>query len=166
MLKISIEKACKNALNNFCIMMYGKWDKEEFCSDESDRGGIPKIFMNYGSAGYTAYINYLQRDDATIGGFYPQQAIFHESNLRTLGFLKMCKEYISDIDKQGINAAIDRYQVLLDNAWEIINISWNDKTRTEPEKEKMKEILDIMIRSNEVFLDAVSNVKKAINFKS
>lgn len=163
--KISIEKACKNALNNYCLMMSGKWDKEEFCSNESAEGGIPKMFMGYGSAGLNAYRDYLRRDDATIMGFYPQQAIFHESSLRTLGFLKMCKEYINNIDKQSINAAIDRYQVLLDNAWEIINISWHDKTRTEPEKEKVQEMGSIMTRSIEVFLDAVSNVKKAINFK-
>lgn len=37
-------------------------------------------------------------------------------------------------------------------------------THTESDAEKMKEIMDIIIRSNEIFRDAVSAVKKANNF--
>ncbi len=160
--KLSIEKACKTALHNYCLMMSGKWDKEDYCSKETP--DYFRQFMGYGSKGYGAYMDYLKRDDANIGGFYPQQCIFYESNLRTLAFLEMCKEYIKDIDRQSLNAAIDRYQLLQDYSWEIINISWNDPERTEPEPEKVKEILDIIIRSNEIFIDAVRDIKKAIGF--
>jgi len=159
---MSVGKACENALRNFCLMMSGKWDREEFCSAQTDAAFAR--FMNYGLKGYAAYIDYLQRSDATIGGFYPQQAIFHESCQRTLEFLNMCKVYIKDIDMQSLNTAIGRYDVLLKNAWEIIDISWNDPARTEPEPEKMREIAGIMIRSNEIFMDAINNVKKAIGF--
>ena len=76
----------------------------------------------------------------------------------------MCKQYIKDIDQQSLNAAIDRYQTLKENSWQIINISWNDPTRTESDAEKAKEITNILIRSNEIFKDAVSDIKKAINF--
>lgn len=76
----------------------------------------------------------------------------------------MCKEYINDIDQQSLNAAIDRYQTLKENSWEIINISWNDPTHTESDAEKAKKIMNILIRSNEVFIDAVNDVKKAIYF--
>lgn len=158
--KLSLEKACKNALYNYCLMMSGKWDKVEFIGKETPDSF--RQFMGYGSDGYCTYINYLQR--GTLEGFYPQQCILYESNVSTLGFLKMCKEYIKDIDQQSLNAAIDRYQTLKDNSWEIINISWNDPTRTEPDAEKAKEVMNILIRSNEIFIDAVNDVKKAIHF--
>lgn len=158
--KLSIEKACKNALYNYCLMMSGKWDREEFISKETPESF--RQFMNYGSDGYCAYINYLQC--GSLEGFYPQQCILHESNISTLSFLKMCKQYIKDIDQQSLNAAIDRYQTLKENSWQIINISWNDPTRTESDAEKAKEITNILIRSNEIFKDAVSDIKKAINF--
>lgn len=118
--------------------------------------------MGYGSRGYCAYINYLQ--GGTLDGFYPQQCIYHESNLRTLGFFKMCKQYAKDIDVRRLNAAIDRYETLKDNSWEIINISWNDPSRTESDAEKAKEVMNILIRSNEIFTDAVGDIKKAIGF--
>ncbi len=158
--KLSVEKACKTALYNYCLMMSGKWNKDEFVSQQTPESF--RQFMGYGSDGYCSYINYLQ--NGTLQGFYPQQCIFHESNISTLGFLKMCKEYIKDIDHQSLNAAIDRYQALKENSWKIINISWNDPAHTESDAEKAKEIMDIMIRSNEIFRDAVNDVKKAINF--
>ena len=158
--KLSIEKACKNALYNYCLMTSEKWDNEEFISKETPDSF--RQFMGYDSDGYCSYINYLQR--GSLKGFYPQQCILHESNISTLGFLKMCKKYIKDIDQQSVNAAIDRYQTLKENSWEIINISWNDPTHTESDAEKAKEIMNILIRSNEIFRDAVSDVKKAINF--
>lgn len=161
--KLSIEKACKNALYNYCLMMSGKWDKKAFVSKETPDFFRP--FMGYGSDGYCVYINYLQQR-GSLEGFYPQQCIFHESNIRTLDFLKMCKEYIKDIDPQSLNAAIDRYQALKEYSWEIINISWNDPTHTEPDAEKAKAILNILIRSNEIFIDAVRDIKKAIGFNS
>ncbi len=43
-------------------------------------------------------------------------------------------------------------------------LSWNDPTHTGSDAEKAKEIMDIMIRSNEIFRDAVSDIKKAIKF--
>ena len=76
----------------------------------------------------------------------------------------MCKEYIKDIDQQSLNSAIDRYQTLKENSWEIINISRNDPTHTESDAEKAKEIMNILIRSNEIFRDTVNDVKKAIYF--
>lgn len=158
--KLDIEKACKKALHNYCLMMTGRWDKEEFISLETPDSF--RQFMCYGSDGYCSYINYLQR--GSLEGFYPQQCIFHESNISTLGFLKMCKEYIKDINQQSINAAIDRYQALKENSWEIINISWNDPTHTESDAEKAKEILNILIRSNEIFRDAMKDIMKAISF--
>ncbi|HBN85288.1 MAG TPA: hypothetical protein DDZ89_15765 [Clostridiales bacterium] len=159
--KLSIEKACKNALYNYCLMMYGKSDKEGFCSKQTPDSF--RQFMSYGSDGYCTYISYLQRT-GSLEGFYPQQCIIHENHINTLGFLKMCKEYIKDIDQQSLNAAIDRYQTLKEYSWEIINISWNDPSHTESDYEKAKEIMNILIRSNEVFRDAVSDIKKAINF--
>jgi transcriptional regulator with XRE-family HTH domain len=158
--KLDIEKACKKAIYNYCLMMSGRWDKEEFISSETP--DTFRQFMCYGSDGYCSYINYLQR--GSLEGFYPQQCIFHESNISTLGFFKMCKEYIKDINQQSLNAAIDRYQALKENSWEIINISWNDPARTESDVEKAKEILNILIRSNEIFRDAVKDIMKAINF--
>jgi transcriptional regulator with XRE-family HTH domain len=56
--KLSSEKACKKALNNYCRMMSGKWDKEEFVSKETPDSF--RQFMGYGSDGYGSYINYLQ----------------------------------------------------------------------------------------------------------
>jgi DNA-binding XRE family transcriptional regulator len=158
--KLEIEKACKKALYNYCLMMSGRWDKEEFISSETSDSF--RQFMCYGSDGYCSYINYLQR--GSLEGFYPQQCIFHESNISTLGFLKMCKEYIKDINQQSLNAAIDRYQALKENSWEIINISWNDPTHTESDAEKAVAILKILIRSNEIFRDAVKDIMKAISF--
>jgi len=159
--KLSIEKACKNALYNYCLMMYGKSDKEEFCSRQTPDSF--RQFMSYGSDGYCNYIGYLQRT-GSLESFFPQQCIIHENHVSTLGFLKMCKEYIKDIDRQSINAAIGKYQTLKDFSWEIINISWNDPSHTEPDHEKAKEIMNILIRSNEIFRDAVSYVAKAVNF--
>ncbi len=159
--RLSLETACRNALYNYCLMMSGKWDKADFCSMETPDSF--RQFMRYGSDGYATYINHLQRT-GSLGGLYPQQAILHESHLRTLGFLKMCKEHISDIDRQSLNAAIDRYQVLTERSWEIINISWNDPARTEPESEKAQMIKNILIRCNEIFIDAVRNIQKAISF--
>lgn len=82
--RLSIENACKTALNNYCRMMSGKWDREEFVSKETPDSF--RQFMGYGSDGYCAYIDYLLR--GTLEGFYPQQCILHESNVSTLGFLK------------------------------------------------------------------------------
>lgn len=158
--KLDIEEACKKALYNYCLMMSGRWDKEEFISSETPDSF--RQFMHYGSDGYCSYINYLQR--GSMEGFYPQQCIFHESNVSTLGFLQMCKEYIKDINQQSLNAAIDRYQALKENSWEIINISWNDPTHTESDAEKAKMIANILIRSNEIFRDAVKDIMKAIDF--
>jgi len=45
-----------------------------------------------------------------------------------------------------------------------VALSWNDPTHTGSDAEKAKEIMDIMIRSNEIFRDAVSDIKKAIKF--
>ena len=158
--KLSLDAACRNALHNFCLMMSGKWDEEKFVGSETPDSF--RQFMGYGSRGYCAYINYLQ--GGTLDGFYPQQCIYHESNLRTLGFFKMCKQYAKDIDVRRLNAAIDRYETLKDNSWEIINISWNDPSRTESDAEKAKEVMNILIRSNEIFTDAVGDIKKAIGF--
>ncbi len=159
--KLSVEQACKNALHNYCLMMSGKWDKEEFCSKETPESF--RKFMGYGSHGYCTYIDYLQRT-GSLQGFYPQQAILHESHVRTLDFLQMCKEHIKNIDRQSLSAAIDRYQVLNERSWEIINISWNDPSHTEPDAQKAQMIKNILIRCNEIFLDAVTNIKKAIGF--
>ncbi len=84
--------------------------------------------------------------------------------MRTLGFLKMCKDVVKGLDQQSLSAAIDRYQVLSERSWEIINISWNDPSRTEPDAQKAQMIKNILIRCNEIFLDAVTNIKKAIGF--
>lgn len=160
--KLNVGAACKNALSNYYRMMAGQWNKPEFVSQETPESF--RQFMGYGSGAYTKYIQFLQ-ENKSLEGFYPQQCILYESNLRVLGFLKMCKEYVSDIDRQSMNEAIDRYQVLKDHCWEIINISWNDPKHTETDAEKAQEIRDILIRCNEVFNDAVKAVRKAIGLQ-
>jgi len=45
--ELSIEKACKNALHNYCLMMSGKWDNKEFVSKETHDSF--RQFMGYGS---------------------------------------------------------------------------------------------------------------------
>ena len=158
--RLSIEAACKNALRNYCLMMTGKWVQQEFVSKETPDSF--RRFMGYGSAGYCAYINFLQ--GGTLEGFYPQQCILHESHLSTYQFLSICKEYSKGIDLQSINSAISRYQMLKEHSWEIINISWNDPKHTEPDAEKARMIKDILVRCNEIFRDAVSDVMKAVGF--
>ena len=161
--KLSLEDACRNALHRYCRMMSGKWTEEAFCSGETPE--FFRQFMGYGSDGYVAYIRYLQQG-GTLQGLYPQQCILHESHLRTLGFLQMCKEHIRDVDHQSLNAAIGRYRILSEHSGEIINISWNDPKRTEPEPEKIQQILHLLVRSNEIFIDAVNDVKKAVGFSA
>ena len=158
--RLSMEDACKNALRNYCLMMTGKWAQQGFVSKETPDSF--RRFMGYGSDGYCTYINFLQ--GGTMEGLYPQQCILHESHLSTYQFLTMCKELIKDIDPQSINSAINRYQMLKEHSWEIINISWNDPKHTEPDAEKARMVRDTLIRCNEIFRDAVSDIIKAVGF--
>lgn len=158
--KISVEEACKNALANYCLIMSGKWDKKEFCSKETSESF--KQFMNYGSDGYYTYIYYL-KETSSLESFSPQDCILYESVFRTTGFLIMCKEYIKNINIQSLNSAIDKYNTLSQHAHDICDIVGGKSLNNKTMEEKSNVVLNYLIRSNEILIDAVNEIIKAIN---
>ncbi len=150
--KLSIESACKNALNNYCLIMSGNWDKEEFCSKETPSSF--KQFMKYGTQGYQTYINYL-KEKKSFDGFSPQDCILYESLYRTMGFLCMCKGLIKDIDVQCLNSAIDKYNVLCQHAHDIFDVVGGRLLVDKTTKEKTEVVIDCLVRSNEIFIDVI-----------
>ncbi|MPN24472.1 hypothetical protein SDC9_171871 [bioreactor metagenome] len=141
--------------------MSGKWDKEEFCSKETPDDF--KRFMNYGSDGYRVYIDYL-KEQRSLEKFSPQDGILYESTYRTAGFLNMCKEFVKDINIQSLNAAIARYNTLCQHTHDILDVVGGKSSNGKTMEEKTNVVINYLTRSNEIFIDAVADIKKAINF--
>lgn len=160
--KLTVEEACKKALYNYCLLMSGKWDKEEFYGSKTIDSF--KKFMNYGSEGYIAYINFLKQSE-NFNGFFPQDCILYESCYRTMGFLNMCKMYLINIDTQYLDSAIKRYGILCQHAHDIFDVVGGRLLVDKNINEKKNIVINCLIRSNEIFNDAVSDIVKAINFQ-
>lgn len=164
--KISIEEACKNALNNYCSMMSGILNKDVFIGSTTSESF--KRFMGYGSDIYSKWIEFLKQEENknidSLNNFSPQDCILYESNYRTMGFLSMCKEYIKDIDKQYLNAAIDKYNTLCGHSHDILDVVGGRLLSDKSVSEKRQIIINCLIRSNEILKDAIYDIKKAIDF--
>lgn len=165
--RISIEKACKNALNSYCLLMSGKLNQETFIGPSTPE--LFRNYMGYGSEIYLRWIDVLRKEEKdnidSLKGFSPQECILYESNYRTLGFLYMCKEYIKDIDKQSLNAAIDKYNTICEHSREIVGIIAEKSLADRCIGEKRAAIINYLIRSNEILCDAIFEIKKAIGYR-
>lgn len=164
--KLSVEQACKNAIYNYCLLMTGILEKEAFVGYKTSN--FFANFMGYGDEIYNKWIEHLKKEEKenvdSLKSFSPQDCILYESNFRTMGFLNMCKQYIVDIDKHCINAAIDRYKILCEHSQEILSIMAGKSLEDKTIEEKRKTIINYLTRSNEIFGDVVNEIKKSINF--
>jgi hypothetical protein len=75
----------------------------------------------------------------------------------------MCKQFIEDIDKQCLNSAINRYRILCDHSQEILNIISGRSSENQSISEKRTAIINYLVRSKEIFNDAVNDIKEAIH---